>query len=34
MKSLSEPLLEVLLKDPNMLQKSPLREFASEIVVK
>ncbi|KAI7810164.1 glomulin, FKBP associated protein a isoform X1 [Triplophysa rosa] len=33
MKSLSEPLLEVLLKDPYMLQKSPLREFASEILV-
>ncbi|XP_022534321.1 glomulin, FKBP associated protein a isoform X1 [Astyanax mexicanus] len=33
MKSLSEPLLEVQLKDPDALEKSPLRDFASEILV-
>lgn len=33
MKSLSEPLLQVHLKDPDTLQKSPLREFATEILL-
>ncbi|XP_066508152.1 glomulin-like [Hoplias malabaricus] len=33
MKSLSEPLLEVQLKDPDTLEKSPLRDFATEILV-
>ncbi|XP_077075134.1 glomulin, FKBP associated protein a [Siphateles boraxobius] len=33
MKSLSEPLLEVQLKDPDTLQKSPLRDFATEILI-
>ncbi|XP_051555306.1 glomulin-like [Myxocyprinus asiaticus] len=33
MKSLSEPLLEVHLKDPDTLEKSPLREFATEILI-
>ncbi|TRY87519.1 hypothetical protein DNTS_007083 [Danionella cerebrum] len=32
MKCLSEPLLEVQLKDPDTLEKSPLRDFASEIL--
>ncbi|XP_073704925.1 glomulin, FKBP associated protein a [Garra rufa] len=32
MKSLSEPLLEVQLKDPDTLLKSPLRDFATEIL--
>ncbi|KAL1280095.1 hypothetical protein QQF64_014695 [Cirrhinus molitorella] len=33
MKSLSEPLLEVHLKDPDTLLKSPLRDFATEILI-
>ncbi|XP_051985176.1 glomulin, FKBP associated protein a [Xyrauchen texanus] len=33
MKSLSEPLLGVHLKDPDTLEKSPLREFATEILI-
>uniref|UniRef100_A0AAR2KQ46 Glomulin, FKBP associated protein a n=1 Tax=Pygocentrus nattereri TaxID=42514 RepID=A0AAR2KQ46_PYGNA len=33
MKSLSEPLLEVQLKDPDTLEQSPLRDFATEILV-
>lgn len=33
MKSLSEPLLEVQLKDTDMLHKSPLRDFATEILI-
>lgn len=33
MKSLGEPLLQVHLKDPDTLQKSPLREFATEILL-
>ncbi|TRY87518.1 hypothetical protein DNTS_007083 [Danionella cerebrum] len=33
MKCLSEPLLEVQLKDPDTLEKSPLRDFASEILM-
>ncbi|XP_030630198.1 glomulin, FKBP associated protein a [Chanos chanos] len=32
MKSLHEPLLEVQLKDPDTLEKSPLRNFAAEIL--
>ncbi|XP_016379071.1 glomulin, FKBP associated protein a [Sinocyclocheilus rhinocerous] len=33
MKSLSKPLLEVHLKDPDTLLKSPLRDFATEILI-
>lgn len=33
MKSLSEPLLEVQLKDTDTLQRSPLRDFATEILI-
>ncbi|XP_016132621.1 glomulin, FKBP associated protein a [Sinocyclocheilus grahami] len=33
MKSLSKPLLEVELKDPDTLLKSPLRDFATEILI-
>uniref|UniRef100_A0A8C1BSH6 Glomulin, FKBP associated protein a n=1 Tax=Cyprinus carpio carpio TaxID=630221 RepID=A0A8C1BSH6_CYPCA len=33
MKSLSKPLLEVQLKDPDTLLKSPLRDFATEILI-
>ncbi|XP_051556412.1 glomulin-like [Myxocyprinus asiaticus] len=33
MKSLSEPLLEVQLKDPDTFEKSPLRGFATEILI-
>ncbi|XP_052404136.1 glomulin, FKBP associated protein a [Carassius gibelio] len=33
MKSLSNPLLEVQLKDPDTLLKSPLRDFATEILI-
>lgn len=33
MKTLSHPLLEVQLKDPDTLAVSPLRDFATEILV-
>lgn len=33
MKSLSEPLLDVQLKDPDTLETSPLRDFATDILV-
>ncbi|XP_053507444.1 glomulin, FKBP associated protein a isoform X1 [Ictalurus furcatus] len=33
MKSLSEPLLDVQLKDPDALETSPLRDFATDILV-
>lgn len=33
MKTLSRPLLEVKLKDPDTLAVSPLRDFAREILV-
>ncbi|XP_062843479.1 glomulin, FKBP associated protein a [Trichomycterus rosablanca] len=33
MKSLSEPLLEVQLKDPETMPSSPLRDFATEILI-
>lgn len=34
MKSLSRPLLEVQLKDPETLAVSPLRNFATDILVR
>ena len=33
MKTLSHPLLELQLKDPDTLAESPLRNFAKEILV-